>query len=160
MRRCVIQCGALLVAVITACDPWFGTQYRQALAPTPRLDCIATALRTSAVVDKVTPLRRGDYGTGKDVGFWIALRDTAGLGIPRATVTLASAPEVAGHVTVTYVYMGYDQISLAQRQYWAALAHQLLGTIRSACAPNSPQAVECHGTGAIGGQRGACRGAA
>ena len=153
--------GTVLVAGVAGCDPWFGTQYRQALAPAPTLDCIAAALGASPVVATVTRLRPGEaLGTGKEEGFQVALRDTTDRTSTPATVTLASAPDVAGRVTVTYTYMGYYDIPVAYRQHWAALAHQVLGAVRAACAPNSPEAVECHGTGAIGGQRGACRGAA
>jgi hypothetical protein len=150
--------GLVIITTAIGCDPVFATNYRQTLHPAPALDCIAQALGTSPVVGTVRPLQKSE--TGKDgAGFQVTLRDTSARYITwNAVVTRRSVTDSAARVTVTYSYMGFP--SMHERQQWATFAHQVLGAVRTTCAPNAPDAVECHASGSLGGQRGACRPAA
>jgi len=150
--------AVLLVTPLVACDPIFATQYRQTLAPMPTSTCVGAALAASPAVATVGPLSGNEFGTDGP-GFRVALRDSLAGPWP-TTVTSRAMPDSTLRVTLTYTYLGIASPTATQRQRMALVARQLLATARAACAPASPDSVECHGAGVLGGQAGACRTAA
>jgi len=161
MRLAVYSLVAALALTMASCDPIFGTQHRQALAPAPAPGCLLAALHASPLIASVG----SDSSTRNERvsdRFAVSVHDPATPGGVWRGVAAQTTEAKSGSVwvSVTYEYPGFAQPTAAQRVRWDSQSREIVNGVRQACAPNSPAKIECKSLGAFGGNRRACRTAA
>lgn len=130
-----LSVGGLLAASLAGCDPLYVITVRQPLQPVPARSCVQSALEASPLVESVTRL--------SDAGLNVILRDSA----PDRTLQATIAQEMRDSglvLSVRYQWLGTaNGPSAAHQQRMVDVATQVLGAVRSACAPTAPAMVEC-----------------
>ena len=138
MARTIGTALALVAMLLAnACDPLAYLYVRQPLQPAPAMDCLTAALFSSPEHVRVARVG-GDPLVDRR---WITLRDST-----TGKNTDATIARDTTDVTVTFVWGGHKALfgpPATEVQARAALATRLLAHIRTQCAPDAPEEVEC-----------------
>jgi hypothetical protein len=149
--------GAAVACALTACDPYYSYRHRQVLRPAPAAECVASALRSSPLVAVVAADSTSAAPKSRaEQRFIIAIRDSTKRG-GHWDVWLEQEPDSAeaSAVSLTYGFMSYDTPRDAARTRLDSLSRALLVEVKGACAPASPDTLECRVSG-LGSGRMRC----
>ena len=142
-RRAGLASVAVLV-LVTACDPIYTMEVRQALRPSPAPGCVTRVVHESPLVSEARP---ADIWNTPE-GFYVALRDSAGAGAHwNSTVARRVAPDSTGVLSVSFQWLGYVRPDAEEAVKMEAAANRMLAELRAACAPSAPPEAECVRTG-------------
>jgi hypothetical protein len=82
--------------------------------------------------------------------FRLTLRDTT-VRAMQVSLTRSVLADTAAQVAITYVFPGFAQPNESERRRWAAVAGEILTSVREACAPGAPVApMQCRRLGPPG----------
>jgi hypothetical protein len=143
--RSRVTLSSALVAIATACDPVAGVTLRQSLTPSPKAECVRTALAASPLVRHTAPIEVERFRKGFSINFF--LQDT--VAVPGAPLPpwleLVEERRDTADLRLFIGYFGRRASDIGQPRVDSLLSvvTPIADAIRVACAPNPPVLVSC-----------------
>lgn len=134
----------LLLVLATSCEPFSVIHVYSALTSTPAPGCVSSALTSSRLVSSVVSIQPSrDQVRRGERGFRFALVGEDGWNLSPRLLELSMGDSLT-KLTVAFMWLGtLKRVPETVRQHVERTGVQLIGEIRSACAPSLQSAVTC-----------------